>query len=100
GVIVGNLDLLERLVTDNEAATKRVRTAQRAAMRGADLTKRLLAFSRRQLLNPAPTRLDESIQSMIEMASRGLGPEIKIITNLDKSVPPVFVDAAQLENAL
>ena len=97
GVILGNLDLIERLVADNEAATKRVQTAQKAAMRGADLTRRLLAFSSRQHLNPAPTSLDAAIQNMIEMASRVLGPDIKITTNLDKSVPPVFVDAAGLE---
>ena len=100
GVILGNLDLLERLVADNEAATKRVQTAQKAALRGADLTKRLLAFSSRQHLNPAPTWLDASIQNMMEMASRVLGPEIKITTSLDKSVPPVLVDAAGLENVL
>jgi len=42
GVIIGNLDLLERLVTDNEPAVKRVQTAQKAAARGADITRRLL----------------------------------------------------------
>ena len=100
GVILGNLDLLERLVADNEAAAKRVQTAQKAVLRGEDLTRRLLAFSHRQQLNPAPTRLDKSIQNVIAMASRVLGPEITIKMNLDKSVPLVFVDASGLENAL
>ena len=100
GVVLGNLDLLERLVAGNEAALKRVQNAQKAAMRGADLTRRMLAFSSRQPLNPAPIALDESIQNVIEMAARALGPEIKIMTNLDQSVPPVFVDVAGLENAL
>ncbi|MES2237596.1 MAG: PAS domain S-box protein [Pseudomonadota bacterium] len=100
GVVLGNLDLLERLVAGNEATLKRVQNAQKAAMRGADLTRRMLVFSSRQSLNPAPTSLDESIQNMIEMAARALGPEIKITTNLDQSVPPVLVDAAGLENVL
>ena len=100
GVVLGNLDLLERLVAGNEAAVKRVRNAQKAAMRGADLTRRMLAFSSRQPLNPAPTSLDESIQNMIEMAARALGPDIKITTNLDHAIPPVLVDAAGLENVL
>lgn len=100
GVVLGNLDLLERLVAGNEAAVKRVQNAQKAAMRGADLTRRMLVFSSRQSLNPAPTSLDESIQNMIEMAARALGPEIKITTNLDQSVPPVLVDATGLENVL
>src|SRR5471030_13004 len=69
-------------------------------MRGADLTRRLLAFSSRQPLHPVPTSLDESIQNMIEMAGRALGSDIKITTNLDQSIPPVLVDAAGLENVL
>jgi PAS domain S-box-containing protein len=100
GVVLGNLDLLERLVAGNEAATARVRNAQKAAMRGADLTRRMLAFSSRQPLNPAPTSLDESIQNLIEMAARALGPEIRITTKLDPAVPPVLVDAVSLENVL
>jgi PAS domain S-box-containing protein len=100
GVVLGNLDLLERLVAGNEVAVKRVQNAQKAAMRGADLTRRMLVFSSRQPLNPAPTLLDESIQNMIEMAARALGPEIKITTNLDHAIPPVLVDAAGLENVL
>ncbi len=100
GVIIGNLDLLERQVGTNEAALKRLKTAQKAALRGADLTKRLLAFSSQQNLNPAPTRLDACIQNLAEMASRVLGPEIKITTNVEKSLPPVLVDAPGLENVL
>jgi PAS domain S-box-containing protein len=100
GVILGNLDLLERMVANNETATKRVRTAQKAAIRGAELTKRLLAFSRRQPLHPLPTSLDETIQNLLDMAARALGPEIDIVTDLDHSIPAVFVDAVGLENSL
>jgi PAS domain S-box-containing protein len=100
GVVLGNLDLLERLVVGNEPAIQRVKNAQKAAMRGADLSRRMLVFSSRQPLNPAPTSLGESIQNMIEMAARALGPDIKIATNLDPSVPPVLVDSMSLENAL
>ncbi len=100
GVIIGNLDLLERQVEQNEAAVKRLKTAQKAALRGADLTKRLLAFSSQQNLNPAPTHLETTIHNLTEMASRVLGPEIKITTHIDKPMAPVFVDAAGLENVL
>jgi len=100
GVILGNLDLIERMVAGDEAAGKRVIAAQKAAMRGADLTKRLLAFSRRLPLRPSPTSLLESIHNVVEMASRVLGPGIEISTDLDESVPPVFVDAAGLESVL
>ena len=100
GVIIGNLDLLDRLVADNPAAIKRVRTAQKAATRGADITRRLLVFSSNEELKPSVVLLGDSIQNTIELAARGLGPEIKITTHVDESVPPLFVDPAGLESAL
>jgi PAS domain S-box-containing protein len=99
-VIVGNLGLLELLVSDNEAAVKRVLTAQKAAARGTDITRRLLVFSSNEELNPSFVLLEDSIQNTVEMASRALGPDIKVTTQLDKSVPPLFVDSAALESAL
>jgi PAS domain S-box-containing protein len=100
GVIVGNLDLLERQIPNDETALKRVHTAQKAATRGAGLTQRLLAFSREDELRPTSTLLNDAIHNVIELATRRLGPEIKIATNLDKSMQPVFVDVAGLESAL
>jgi len=99
-VIIGNLGLLDRLVSDNEAAVKRVRTAQKAAARGADITRRLLVFSTNEELNPSFVLLEDSVQNMIEMASRGLGSDIKITTRFDPSIPPIFIDPAALESAL
>jgi len=87
-------------VADNEAAVKRVRTAQKAAMRGADITRRLLVFSSHEELKPTVVLLGDSIQNMIELAGRALGAEIKITTHVDESVPPLFVDPAGLESAL
>jgi PAS domain S-box-containing protein len=99
-VIIGNLGLLDRLVSENEPAVKRIRTAQKAAARAADITRRLLLFSSNEELNPAVVVLGDSIQNMIEMASRALGSDIAITTGLDPSVPPLFVDPAALESAL
>jgi len=100
GVITGNLDLLERLVTGNAAAIKRVQTAQKAAGRGADITRRLLVFSSNEELRPSMVLLGDSIQNMIELAGHGLGPNIKITTRIDDAVPPIFIDPAGLESAL
>ncbi|MGD0891866.1 MAG: PAS domain S-box protein [Terracidiphilus sp.] len=100
GVIIGNLDLLDRLVAENPDAVKRVRTAQKAATRGADITRRLLVFSSNEELKPSMVLLGDSIQNMIELAGHGLGPNIKITTRIDESVPPIFIDPAGLESAL
>ena len=99
GVIVGNLDLLERLVHKNEAGLKRVQTAQKAAARGADLTRRLLAFSTNVELKPTPIELHPCIHNTIELA-RALGPDVKITTHFDDSMPLVLVDPSGLESAL
>jgi PAS domain S-box-containing protein len=100
GIVIGNLDLLERALPGNESALKRVQTAQRAALRGADLTKRLLAFSRRQQLEVEPLSVRETIDNLVGMAVRTLGPEIRITTRVDENLAPVLADAAGLESAL
>ena len=100
GIILGNLDLLERNLAGNEEALKRVNNTLKAATRGADLTKRLLAFSQMQQLSPTPTDLEESVINIVEMASRIVGSGINIQTQLDKSIPPVLIDTAELESAL
>jgi len=99
-VILGNLGLLELLVSGNDVAVRRVKTAQKAAARGADITRRLLVFSSNEELNPTFVLLGDSVHNTIEMASRALGSDINITTQLDKSVPPLFVDSAALESAL
>ena len=99
-IVIGNLVLLERLVAGNEEAIKRLKPAQKAASRGADLTRRLLTLASKEDLNPANTRIEDAIQETVELAGRVLGPEIRIVTNSDPSLPAVFVDGAGLESAL
>ena len=100
GVILGNLDLLATLVDGNQPALKRVHTAQKAVTHGAELTRRMLMFSRKEDLRPRPASLEESVRNMIELAGRGIGPEIRITPHFDPAVPLVFVDVAGLESAL
>jgi PAS domain S-box-containing protein len=100
GVIVGNLDLLEDIVGEHAGAHQRIRTAQRAALRAADLTRRLLTFARRQPLNPEPTGVNALITELLEMLPRTLGPDIRIATQLAADVPPAQIDPTGLENAL
>ncbi len=99
GIILGNLDLLERLVAGNEPALRRVRTAQMASQRGADVTRRLLSFSRNNDLRPVPTQLHDSVRNVLGLA-RTLGPDLHFALQFDESVPVVRVDPSALENAL
>src|SRR5205814_6085125 len=71
-----------------------------AALRGADLTRRLLAFSRRQPLQPARIDVNELIGGIIRLLERTLGEEIQIRLDLNPDLWPVVVDPAQLESSL
>ena len=99
-IVIGNLGLMERMIEGNEPAIKRLAPAQKAAARGAELTRRLLALASKEDLNPASIRVEDAVQETIELAGRALGPEIKILTNFDKALPAVFVDAPGLQSAL
>lgn len=74
--------------------------AIRATRRGADLTKRLLAFSRRQPLSPDCIRPDRLITDVISLLSGPLPETIRIETRIDDEAPVVYVDEAQMEDAL
>jgi PAS domain S-box-containing protein len=98
-IIVGNLGLIGRLASGNEGILNRVKSAQKAATRGADLTSRLLGFSRHGELKAVPTKPHDSVRNVIELA-RALGPEAKIVSHIDDSIPLVLVDPTGLENAV
>jgi PAS domain S-box-containing protein len=100
GVIVGNLQLLERPLRDDEKLHRKVKTATRAAMRGADLTRRLLAFSRRQMLEPKVVDLHHLVDNLNELVRRTLGEGIDISTDFPDSLWSTFVDPSQLETAI
>ena len=100
GVVIGNLDLMERMIPENELLVKRLHMARRAATRGADLTRRLLAFSSTDELKPAPTHLEHAIRNVLELATQAIGPGIRITTQFDPKVTSIFVDAASFESAL
>lgn len=74
--------------------------AIRATRRGADLTKRLLAFSRRQPLSPDCIKPDRLIQDVIGLLSGPLPENIRIETRIDENAAVVYVDEAQMEDAL
>ncbi|ALU59864.1 hybrid sensor histidine kinase/response regulator [Pseudomonas syringae pv. lapsa] len=79
---------------------KYIVTAQGAAKRAAALTHRLLAFSRRQTLDPQPTDVNRLMKGMTDLIQRTVGPSIVVETIGATGLWPTLVDASQLENAL
>ena len=100
GVVIGNLDLAERMVPEGEPVMQRIKTARKAAMRGTDLTRRLLAISSADDLKPEPMHLHHAIMNALELAARAIGPEIKVSTQFDPMITSIFADAASFESAL
>jgi len=98
-VISGNLELLERRLEDEDDRDI-LREAQEATELGAKLASRLLAFGRRQPLNPKPVDLNGLVRGMTDLLRRSLGETVRIETRLGAGVPLVLADAGQIENAL
>jgi signal transduction histidine kinase len=98
--VLGNLELLRKLVPDDPKLLRLINGATQGAERGATLTKRMLAFARRQELKPETVVVAALVDSMVEMLRRSLGPEIRIVTDFAHDLPPTRVDPNQLELAL
>ncbi len=94
------LELLEEKLAGHDHLRDLVQRAVEAADRGALLTQRLLAFSRRQSLQPRPTRLNTLVQHMTDLLQRTLGETIEIRTIPTDPLWQTLVDPGQLENAL
>jgi PAS domain S-box-containing protein len=99
-VIVGNMQLLARSLRESPRLLRQADTAMKAAMRGAELTRRLLAFARQQVLEPRVVDLNAMTAGMYELLRRSLTGDIDIRQLLDPDVWPSKVDPGQLENAV
>jgi PAS domain S-box-containing protein len=99
-VVIGNLDLLEKQLKGNKGAARFAKTALDGALRCADLTQRLLTFSRRQPLRSKRIDLDELVSAMTELLRRTLGDRIEIAFTAPDNLWPVMIDATQIESAL
>lgn len=100
-VIIGNLDMLARTLPPELARHKRAATSAMAgARRAASLTKRLLAFARRQPLDPKPLDVNLVVQGTSELLRRALGETVELETVLGGGLWTVEADPNELESAL
>jgi signal transduction histidine kinase/CheY-like chemotaxis protein len=100
--IIGSLELLEiRLRQGRTSEIHRyVAAAQGASKRAAALTHRLLAFSRRQTLDPKPTDVNRLVMDLEELIRRTVGPQITLEVVTAVGLWPALIDPSQLESAL
>ena len=100
-VVLGSTERLKKdLPASDGAQHRRADLVMQAATQAAALTHRLLAFSRRQPLDPKPTGLNALIGGLIDMLRRTIGETVELRTELEQDLPAVLVDANQLENAI
>lgn len=98
--IVGNLDLLRQRAGDDPRAVRLIDSAQQAADRAKTLVQRLLAFARRQALEPQAVDVAALVDGMEDLIQRTLGPELAVVFAVPEGLPPARVDPGQLELAL
>jgi len=100
--VSGSLELMRIRTSQGRTAEigRYIEVAMTSVNRAAALTHRLLAFSRRQTLDPKPTDVNRLIGGMKDLFSRTVGPGIQVETKLAGDLWPVLCDPNQLENAM
>jgi len=98
--VLGSLSLLEKRLPEDPRSHRLLQNAVQGAQRGAALTQRLLAFSRRQELKPEPVDVLLLASGMKELLERALGHGVALRTEFEGTLPAALVDANQLELAL
>ncbi len=98
--IIGSLDLLHRRELGGERERKLIEGGLQSAERAKTLVQRLLAFARRQPLQPQPVDVAALIQSMESLIASTSGPRIRIEMVVDPRLPPATAEVNQLEMAL
>jgi PAS domain S-box-containing protein len=99
-VILGSLSLLKKSLSDDPRTSRLLEGAIQGAERGAILTKRLLAFARRQELKLEAVSVQKLVPDILDFLRQSVGPNIAIVIDIPPDVAPVKIDANQFELAL
>jgi PAS domain S-box-containing protein len=98
--IVGSLDMLQRKQLGGEREQRLIAGAMQSAERAKTLVQRLLAFARRQPLQPVPVDLAKLVRGMGDLIASTTGPQIRVLVEAPDGLPPAKADPNQLEMAL
>lgn len=99
-IVIGNLDLIEPRIKNDPEAAALAEAALQASLRGAELTRQLLAFARRQPLAPQVTDVNELVAGTAKLLERILEQNVEMTLAIGQGVWPVLVDPAQLSAAI
>ncbi len=98
--ILGHATVARRQLPDGHPARDSLAEIRRAGERAADLTRQLLAFSRRQVLRPVSLDPGQVVERVVRMLGRVLGEHIEVRLEREEVVPTIFADEGQLEQVL
>ncbi len=99
-VVIGNLQLLEGKIDGDERGMRRLGEAIDAARKGSDLTRQMLAFARKQALEPSEVRINDLVKGLSPLLSRTIGETIELKVDAMAGEPKAIIDASQLESAV
>ncbi len=99
-IVTGHIHTLKKLADGNPKATRAAQAIELAAQRGANLTRQLLTFSRRQRVNPEAIDVRQRLDSIREVLTSGLGSNVRLLIDIDTDLWPVTVDVSEFEVSL
>jgi signal transduction histidine kinase len=99
-IILGNMELLQRRLSGDPTSLRYVNNAIEGAKRGVDLTQQMLAFARRENLEPGVVNLLEAARGLVATLYGVMGPGVEIKADFARELWPVRTDLPQLELAL
>src|SRR5207237_2105288 len=97
---IGNVEMVQDRVGADHGAVASLQTALRAAERGTALTRHLLAFARRQHLDPRPVDIPGVLSAAEKLLGQTIGPEIELVIRSAVDLHPAWIDPHQLELAI
>ncbi len=99
-VVLGNIELLQETFGDNEKSQRQLKVVSQAATRATHLTRQLLAFSRRQVLQPQVINVNDVVRETVAMLGRVLGDNIRVVTQLESKLVRINADAGQMQQTI
>ena len=99
-VVIGNLELLESRLGGDEKAVRRLGEAIDAARKGSDLTRQMLAFARKQVLEPREVKVNELVKGIAPLIARSIGETVQLKVDTMAGEPLALIDPSQLESAI